>query len=179
MPKITTQPTQFLLHQLATNEQDRDRFNEIAKNYPDTVDFLPLCNELVFGGIAWNYNEQVDEYGEFFTLFLIRTCLSRINGEAVLGVLEGEFTICEEYEYRPYHQRRFEGLENLSEPEYAEWIENDKKANSKTIIILDDLYEAFDYPLRNGKPLDEALQALHDKMLELVPEYVEFINNNK
>jgi hypothetical protein len=156
MPKITTQPTQFLLHQLATNEQDRDRFNEIAKNYPDTVDFLFLCNELV-----------------------IRTCLSRINGEAVLGVLEGEFTICEEYEYRPYHQRRFEGLENLSEPEYAEWIENDKKANSKTIIILDDLYEAFDYPLRNGKPLDEALQALHDKMLELVPEYVEFINNNK
>ena len=156
MPKITTQPTQFLLHQLATNEQDRDRFNEIAKNYPDTVDFLFLYNELV-----------------------IRTCLSRINGEAVLGVLEGEFTICEEYEYRPYHQRRFEGLENLSEPEYAEWIENDKKANSKTIIILDDLYEAFDYPLRNGKPLDEALQALHDKMLELVPEYVEFINNNK
>jgi hypothetical protein len=156
MPKITTQPTQFLLHQLATNEQDRDRFNEIAKNYPDTVDFLFLYNELV-----------------------IRTCLSRINGQAVLGVLEGEFTICEEYEYRPYHQRRFEGLENLSEPEYAEWIENDKKANSKTIIILDDLYEAFDYPLRNGKPLDEALQALHDKMLELVPEYVEFINNNK
>jgi hypothetical protein len=156
MPKITTQPTQFLLHQLATNEQDRDRFNEIAKNYPDTVDFLFLYNELV-----------------------IRTCLSRINGEAVLGVLEGEFTICEEYEYRPYHQRRFEGLENLSEPEYAEWIENDKKANSKTIIILDDLYEAFDYPLRNGKPLNEGISNLHDKMLDFVPEYVEFINNNK
>jgi hypothetical protein len=34
-------------------------------------------------------------------------------------------------------------------------------------------------PLRNGKPLDEAIQTLHEKMLELVPEYVEFVNGNK
>lgn len=45
--------------------------------------------------------------------------------------------------------------------------------------LSDILYLAFDYPLRNGKPLDTALQALHDKMLELVPEYKEFIKNNK
>jgi hypothetical protein len=36
-------------------------------------------------------------------------------------------------------------------------------------------YLAFDYVLRNGNPLDTAIQALHEKMLELVPEYREFI----
>ena len=40
------------------------------------------------------------------------------------------------------------------------------------------LYYSFSDPIYNGKPLDESIQALHEKMLELVPEYVEFLKNN-
>ena len=42
----------------------------------------------------------------------------------------------------------------------------------------DILYDTFDLPLRRGKLLDEAISVLGDKMLELVPEYQEFLKNN-
>ncbi len=77
---------------------------------------------------------------------IVRTCLSRINNEAVLGV----------FEKLNYHLNHF-----------------------CRVFVSDELYLVFDEILRGAKPLDEAIQALHDKMLELVPEYREFLNNNK
>jgi len=42
------------------------------------------------------------------------------------------------------------------------------------------LYPVFDESLSlYTKPLDEAIQALHEKILDVVPEYQEFLNNNK
>jgi hypothetical protein len=138
---MTNQVIQFLLHQLANNEQDRGRFNKINEDF--YIKNNRLCSNQFFYDSEDNRLgavklEEILEGYEFATEKFIRTCLSRVNGEAVLGVFE-----------------------------------------VKSKLIVEEYYEAFDYPLRNGKPLDEALQALHDKMLELVPEYVEFLNNNK
>jgi hypothetical protein len=143
----TPQPIQFLLHQLATNEGDRERFNKIKQNIEVVLN--KETNELLFEvWISGFFNDHSDTLTvgavlqnppDIITEKIIRTCLSRVNGsdgDSVLGV------------FKSYHTQ-------LS------------------------CYVVFDFELRNGKPLDTAIQALHDKMLELVPEYREFINNEK
>src|SRR5574343_1303850 len=111
-------PIQFLLHQLATNEQDRERYNKVTMELyiePDGTFWNPLFGKAKVENL---HDQQVVNF--------IRTCLSRVNGvdgEAVLSIFQN---------YR----------------------------------IKLNCYLAFDYPLRNGKPLDEAIQALHDKILE-------------
>jgi hypothetical protein len=134
-----TQPTQFLLHQLATNEQDRERFNKATKIFHFAED--KLCVNIA--GIPCDNLEDllIQGYEEIFSIF-IRTCLSRVKGEAVLRVFDT----------------------------------NDYIANE---LLSNRLYLAFDYLFRNSKPFDEAVSALHDKMLEIVPEYQEFLKNNK
>jgi hypothetical protein len=134
-----TQPIQFLLHQLATNEQDRERFNKATKIFHFAED--KLCVNIA--GIPCDNLEDllIQGYEEIVSIF-IRTCLSRVNGEAVLRVFDTTLYVANE-------------------------------------LLTDCLYFAFDYELRNGKPLDTALQTLHNKMLELVPEYQEFLKNNK
>ena len=137
------QPIQFLLDQLATNEQDRERFNlanpeiHIYQNYSTNYKI-----KFSFEGDKATNFKALAEYKQ---ITIIRTCLSRVNGEAVLGVFEDKILL-----------------------------------TSMTFgLVTNALYISFDYPLRNGKSIDEAIQALHEKMLELVPEYVELINNNK
>ena len=157
-----TQPIQFLLHQLATNEQDRERFNQNifgieCELIRGEAFFRLRPNETIFNNQFFNFNILLQ-------IAIIRTCLSRVNGEAVLTVFGGGFT--------NWIHRETEEVLSLA-------IEIKKPKNyyrSDTIYILDTLYEAFDEPLRNGKPRDEATQTLHDKMLELVPEYQEFLN---
>jgi len=83
----------------------------------------------------------IQGYEEIVSIF-IRTCLSRVNGEAVLRVFDTTLYVANE-------------------------------------LLTDCLYFAFDYLFRNGKSLNEAIQTLHNKMLEIVPEYQKFINNNK
>lgn len=145
-------PTKFLLHQLATHEQDRERFNLVSRIKAE-ISRLHLITDnqklknikgLKFG----NFNSfDFSELNLIYQEYIIRICLSRIDGQAVLGVFKKVY----DEVYSPYTYN------NLTE----------------------ELYTTFDHPLCNGKPLDTALQALHHKMLELVPEYVEFIKNNK
>ena len=134
-----TQPIQFLLHQLATNEQDRARFNKATKIFHFAED--KLCVNIA--GIPCDNLEDllIEGYEEIVSIF-IRTCLSRLaSNHTVLEIFD-------------------------------EYIYSDK-------LLTDKLYQAFDKPLRYGQPLDTALKTLHDEMLELVPEYQEFLNNNK
>ena len=135
----TLQPIQFLLHQLATNEGDRERYNQIADSYSE-IEFRASIvdapnGKVRLGGVFYSYYENITPHGDLFTQFLIRTCLSRIDGsdsDSVLGVLS-------------------------------------------SYCVQLNCYMAFDFELRNGKLLDQAIQALHDKMFELVPEYREFL----
>lgn len=135
---MTKKAIQFLLKQLATNEQERDNLNLIL---PDKLRcHLSLDdNKSVEFGNAYNSSQPFEELEEIYQEKIIRTCLSLVNGEVII------------IKWR---------IKSVS-------------------YISNDLYEAFDYPIRKGKTLDEAIQALHDKMLELVPEYQEFIKNNK
>ncbi len=147
------QSIQFLLKQLATNEQDRDGFNSLehisgitveikSSVFSDGKPFLSFWTEV-------DNHSEVSSDGRFeylsnpFKIQIIRTCLSRVNGQAILGVFEGGYTLG----YTSYFSHIY--------------------------------YEAFDKPLRRGKLLDESVQALHDKMLELVPEYQTFLINNQ
>ena len=131
----TPQPIQFLLHQLATNEEDRKRFNQLI---PENILRCMFTQSgfvgFVVGSDDGYYSESFDYLSEIYKEKILRTCLSRvdIDGDSVLDV------------FKSYH-------------------------------VQLNCYLAFDFELRNGKPLDTAIQALHEKMLELVPEYREFI----
>jgi hypothetical protein len=144
-------PIQFLSKQLTTNEQDREKANLIL---PTKIRcHLSLDDGSLEFGNAYNSSQPFDRWEEIYQEKIIRTCLSRVNGQAVLGVFDKKVIyLVSETEEQGKNYKQFD-LDYL-------------------------LYNSFDQPLRNGKPLDEALQALHDKMLELVPEYVEFLNNN-
>jgi hypothetical protein len=160
----TPQPIQFLLHQLATNEGDRERFNQFRQNLGDPASCSFRYNHhkvdwdfIIAGQVQSVTQMKSTEHGDSFGSYnhiiaLIRTCLSRVNidGNSVLGVFEGETV------------------------KYGRM-----GTYSHTIKKNLELYLEFDTPLRNGKPLDTAIQALHDKMLELVSEYREFINVTK
>lgn len=153
------QPIQFLLHQLATNEQDLNSINQSKifrvkkeggqlflyhKNFTGEL----ASDDFTGGGYLLDSVLQNPNL-EILAIEFIRTCLSRVNGEAVLGVFEGSNSMVDKYD-----------------DEFGLYL---------TVL----LYTSFDEPLQFGKTLDEAIQALHDKMLELVPEYREFLNNNK
>lgn len=143
-----TQPIQFLLHQLATNEQDRERFNLVNPfliqfNYDEyhqlRLYILNKREDIIMNSAGVISDFTINKWFDYFSV-IIRTCLSRYqagenNNRAIIQAIQG-------------------------------W-------NQPV------LYEAFDFKLRNGESLDTALSALHDKMLELVPEYREFLNNNK
>jgi len=136
------------LEQSYAENKDSD-YGTVSMFFPDDYNyFFNLCKEELA-----KYHEttitpkQYEDFGGFRKIpdylleLFIRTCLSRVNGEAVLGV--------------------FEGIDTF---------------NIRDITYL--LYNAFEWVLYYGKPLDEAIQALHEKLLELVPEYVEFLKNN-
>ena len=155
------QPIQFLLHQLANNEQNIKRFNLLNKIQikleNDQIVFWTTEHKKGYCKEWWTFNMLSPEHIELF----IRTCLSRVNGEAVLGVFNFSPQMIN---VQSLHQSCEEcGFENvLNQWEYKSDI----------------LYEAFDWPLHNGKPRDEAIQALHEKMLELVPQYQLWIDKN-
>jgi hypothetical protein len=148
------QPIQFLLHRLTTNEQDRDRFNltsdvKIVSRYIDSrtdqnyKKYVFEFKDKLIGNIKFS---EFQKLPEIYQIAIIRTCLSRVNGEAVLGVFEKTRAV-----------KSFDG-EIIKYQDYTEV-----------------LYFSFNHSLYNGKPLDESIQSLHEKMLELVPEYVEFL----
>lgn len=148
---MTKKAIQFLLKQLATNKQDRKRFN---KNIFDieclNIDSRAYLRQRPIETIFYDIFER---FNILMQAEIIRTCLRLVNGEAVLGVFKKELDI--EYFAKGLYRQQ------------------------EKYFLSDLLYFVFDEPLRNGKTLDEAIQALHDKMLELVPEYQEFIKNNK
>jgi hypothetical protein len=159
------QPIQFLLHQLATNEQDRERFNLLNPDLHATPTSFTSDECFYDPETNWLGRIEMKEILGNYELAkekIIRTCLSRVNGQAVLGVFEGEH------------------LDNiLNVYEYEEGGNFYPEEATELFLKSDFLYLAFDRILRHGKTLDEALQSLHEKMLELVPEYVEFLNSNK
>jgi hypothetical protein len=161
---MSNQPIQFLLHQLTTNEQDRENANLIL---PTKIRcHLSLDDGSLEFGNAYNSSQPFDSLEEIYQEKIIRTCLSRVNCEAVLGVFEGSTKYWLNYETGDYIIQDSQ----LPRPKGYK-MEN-------IVYKIKALYEVFDFPLRNGKPFDEG-QALHEKMLDLVPEYKEFLNNNK
>ena len=46
------------------------------------------------------------------------------------------------------------------------------------VPIVDELNKTFNHLLHNGQDLEVSILALHAKMLELVPQYVEFVKKN-
>jgi len=163
------QPIQFLLDQLATNEQDRERFNSanpfLIQLSRDEYGQLSLrifneLRDLIINSSGEIMDFTVQKWFKYFPV-IIRTCLSRVNNEAVLGVFEGTNQQLSLVKIQKENQNR-----NF-------YYDFSPKFKSEFLLF------SYSYPIDNGKSLDEALQALDNKMLELVPEYVEFINNNK
>ena len=136
----TQQPIQFLLFQIENHAQDRTNVEAIWKQRELNRSLTKFRSYLYDGFELENYLIEI----------FIRTCLSRINNNAVLEVL------------------------NKTAITYD--FEGSKGIDCYRSVVL---YEYFDYELRMGKPLDTAIQALHEKMLELVPEYREFLNDEK
>lgn len=117
-------PIKFLLKQLEKVE-NRERFNSISFF---KCEYAPRIKEVSFGGIALGDNPVKLEY-------VIRRCLSRVNGEAVIDVFdELEYKI-----YKSFDTSLFNG-ESLDEaieachwymiglaellPEYQEFCKN-------------------------------------------------------
>jgi hypothetical protein len=165
-----TQPIQFLLHQLATNKQGRARFNLFIK---DKLGFnfqiikgklFAVTDTRQHGGILTELpaKKLYDSFTYFEKVCFIRTCLIRVNGEAFWECLKRQIKEKAKIDYWKGENGDFLAILFSAKP--------------YIITTLDDLlYKAFDKPLRTGKPLDESIQALHEKMLELVPEYQKFI----
>lgn len=147
---MTNLPIQFLLHQLSTNEQDRERFNllklttgleaesEHQKTWANNeISTIPFCI-LYRGYVAFKTDINKKFTTDDIVINFIRTCLSRVNGEAVLGVFEG--------------------------------------TTPDIMHRSDVLYLVFDVAIRHGFGIDSALTFFGAKMRERVPEYQEFIN---
>lgn len=131
MPQLTKQPIKFLLYQLTTNELNIKRFNSLGKIYlkieNNEILFWTTEHKSGYTKYWWTFDMLRDEHIELF----IHSCLSRVNGEAVLGLFE---------------------------------------------YVSGSLYKSFGDTLYQGHPLyNTALSTLHDKMLEFVPEYKEFL----
>lgn len=150
-----TQPIQFLLHQLATNEQDRNNFNQYRRAIGDPAAHSFHYNK---GKADWEFqiagqcqsSKQMtsSEHQNICTSYnhiitFIDSCLAWYEGSPVLRVF----------------------------PAILKTKENNKGVH---ISVTLSLQRCFKNPIYHGKPLDAALSALHDKMLELVPEYREF-----
>lgn len=165
----------FILQELKNNAEDRERFNKIIKQF-DTEhlkakkytkkDLEKLTNT---GFIAPPY----------YLSNIIRTALSRIDGKAVLGSLEG---LNENYivkNWRCVNSRwkaRFTPNLNF-DLDFCECPECHVKAVStnnnyeyiitaQELIITNKLYQVFDTPLRNGEGLEKALTALDQYFVE-------------
>lgn len=170
-----SKPIQFLLHQLATNERDRENLNLIL---PAKLRcHLSMDDGSLEFGSAYNSSQPFEDLEEIYQEKIILTCLSRVNNEAALRVFDkNDKSIIEKERLQKEIAEEMSDMQNMSD--YSWRIVRMYKEQFESIKILTDLlYKAFNYPLRNGKPLDEAIQALHDKMLELVPEYQEFLKN--
>ena len=130
------QPIQFLLHQLATNEVDRERYNKLT----NVKCRLVKNRDLYF--LHEDYKEDEEWYFSDYTYHgmgearrkeIVETCLRSYENKAVLSVLEASRnSLVEAYVHCRYNQGHY-----------------------------------------------QAIQALHEKMLELVSEYREFINVTK
>lgn len=254
------------LEQSYAENKDSD-YGTVSMFFPDDYNyFFNLCKEELA-----KYHEttitpkQYEDFGGFRKIpdylleLFIRTCLSRVNGEAVLRVFDKkvfdfdfvgqarwdsnakqikeilndnnlyqrelklkelrllayyfrqpiyfvnngryknpndnyEYTnhnisawmVTNNYYLNPFHfgdVSKFGDLGKLSDLDKDNLFFLFPEKQNKHLLQKLDLFfllnQAFDFPLRNGKPLSEAIQALHNKMIELVPKYVEFINNNK
>lgn len=162
---MPNQPVQFLLHQFATNEQNIINFNKsnffrIKKTgeqlflYHKNFGGELTPDEFTGGGYLAEAIFGTPVFELLATEF-VRTCLSRTkDGKVVLRVFDKKIEVEALYRedgglYTPTHYNTVDSV----------------------------LYVIFDRPLSNGHSLDTALAALDDKMLELVPEYVEFCKN--
>lgn len=130
----TPQPIQFLLHQLATNEGDRERYNKLTLvkcRLINNRDLKFLTED--FKDEDWNFADyRFHGMGDARRKEILETCLRSYENKAVLAVLE---------------------------------------------IFKKTLFES--YVLAKYENNNTGIKTLHDKMFELVPEYREFINNEK
>lgn len=167
---------QFILDQLATDEASRERFNEITQYIrAETL----KTGELVFLVLHKKYYDSIftDRFENLQSAeqqFIIRTCLSRIDGKAVLSALEGELqplnepskeSIFEEYK----DILKFQGVfapDQVSDEFLKNTVKNYRKIFGRH-LLSELLYESFDAPLRNGESLESALTALDQKMADL------------
>lgn len=160
---------QFILQELANNAEDRERFNnvnedlylvchkEIGINLMLQASVSDPSSDVAWVGFESIYYIDEDEneieynfqyYSPMIKEVFIRTALSRINGEAVLGALEREYT-----DYADTEQQCFE-ITNLR-------IDGDIQSSIEIKqSITNKLYQAFDTPFRNGEGLEKALTAL-------------------
>lgn len=139
------QPIQFLLEQLK-NKDNKSRFNSICQ--------LPVkyqeYNVNYFAPITQSRLCIFEELSKLEKEHIIRTCLSRTketeddDGDAIISVFEGD-----------------------SASSSGRGIDRYDK-------ISDLLGEEFDLLIRHSYSLDEAIDFLGERMIDLVPEYEEF-----
>lgn len=148
------QPIQFLLEQLK-KEENQERFNLVIGN---------TILRVKHGFKSSIEFDQESDFGKYSQCFLclhqfeqekiIRTCLSRTketeddDGDAIISVFEGDFA-----------SSSGRGIDRYDK-------------------ISDLLGEEFDLLIRHSYSLDEAIDSLGQKMLDLVPEYEEFCKKN-
>ena len=148
------QPIQFLLEQLE-KEENRERFNLVIGNT------ILRAMHTFKGSIGFVQKSNSCTYSDNFSFLhqfeqekIIRTCLSRTketeddDGDAIISVFEGD-----------------------SASSSGRGIDRYDK-------ISDLLGEEFDLLIRHSYSLDEAIDFLGERMIELVPEYKEFCKNN-
>ena len=145
------QPIQFLLEQLE-KEENRERFNLVIGNtilramhtFKGSIGFVQKSD-------SCTYSDNFSFLHQFEQEKIIRTCLSRTketeddDGDAIISVFEGDSAFY---------------LSNGGIDGYNK--------------ISDVLGEEFDLLIRHSYSLDETIDFLGKRMIDLVPEYEEF-----
>ena len=159
------QPIQFLLKQLE-KEENRERFNLVIGNtilramhtFKGSIGFVQKSD-------SCTYSDNFSFLHQFEQEKIIRTCLSRTketendDGDAIISVFEGD---------SPSHLTggiyRCHKMSDLLGREFDLLLRHS--------YLLKDAFNQKNYSL------DEAIDFLGERMIELVPEYKEFCKNN-
>lgn len=167
------QPVKFLLHQLTNNEQDRDNLNLIL---PAKLRcHLSMDDGLLEFGDTYNSSQPFESLEEIYQEKIIRACPSRVEAKKQCKECRGTGGWINRFDHSRQNPCFACNSKSFVYSSKAVLGVFNKLSHTNHWLV----YSIFSFTLWDGKPLDTAISAFHDKMLELVPEYREFLNNNK